>query len=155
MAVKGEILFNSELHGELQGPRENGTSLIYEFGHEVYLPHEGEENRIQGARRIMPFEIVKYIDKVTPLLYNIVCEGIVCPEIKITLFRIEEANGQEVAYFTYLLENARITSVKNWMPPTYIADNESIGHLEKVKILARKITWEYTDGGITYMDEAF
>ncbi|RPI68101.1 MAG: type VI secretion system tube protein Hcp [Ignavibacteriales bacterium] len=155
MAVKGEISFKSEVHGELEGPRENKTSLIYEFSHEVYLPHEREENRTQGARRIMPFEIVKYIDRTTPLLYQIVCEGVVCSEVKITLFHIEEATGLEVAYFNYLLENARIISVKDWMPPIYVPDTEVIGHLEKVKILARRVTWEYLDGGITFMDEAF
>ncbi|HEX9739237.1 MAG TPA: type VI secretion system tube protein TssD [Ignavibacteriaceae bacterium] len=154
MAVKGEISFRSDVHGELEGPRENKTSLVYEFSHEVYLPHEVEENRAQGARRIMPFEIVKYIDRITPLLYQIVCEGVICSEIKITLFRIEEATGLEVEYFNYILENARIVSVKNWMPPIYDPESVVIGHLEKVKILARRVTWDYLDGGITYTEEA-
>jgi type VI protein secretion system component Hcp len=71
MAVKGEILFKSSEFGDLKGPRENKSSLIYEFSHEVYLPHESAENRIQGMRRIGPFEIVKSIDRLTPQLYNI------------------------------------------------------------------------------------
>ena len=155
MAIKGEISFESELHGELEGPRENKSSLIYEFSQEVYLPQESEENRIQGMRRIMPFEVVKYIDKLTPLLYQIVSDGISCPKIKITLYRIEEATGLETPYFEYLLEEARIIYVKNWMPQIYDQNTEVIGHLEKVKILSKKVTWTFLDGGITYMDEAF
>ena len=50
MAVKGEVLFKSQ-GATLEGPRENSTSLVYEFNHEVYLPFESEENKIQGSRR--------------------------------------------------------------------------------------------------------
>ena len=155
MAVKGEISFKSDVHGELEGPNENKTSSVWEFSHEVYLPHEDEENRIQGARRITPFEIVKFIDRTTPLLYQIVCDGLICSEIKITLFRIEESTGFETAYFNYILEDARIVSVKTWMPPIYDTGSTSVPNVEKVKILARKVTWEYLDGGITFTDEAF
>jgi type VI secretion system secreted protein Hcp len=155
MALAGEISFKSDVHGELEGPNENKSSSVWEFSHEVYLPHEGEENRIQGARRIMPIEIIKRIDRITPLLYQIVCEGTICSEIKLTLFNIEEATGFETAYFNYLLENARIISVKSWMPPLYNIETVTMPNLEKVKILARKVTWEYRDGGISYTDEAF
>ena len=155
MAIKGEILFKTEDLGELEGPRENKSSLIYEFSNEVYLPQESEENRIQGTRRFLPFEVVKYIDKITPLLYKILCEGMPCTEVKITLYRIEEATGLETEYFYYILEDARIISVKNWMPSAYDQDTEIVGHLEKIKILAKKFTCEFKDGGVTFTDQAF
>ena len=155
MAVKGEISIKTADMGELEGPRENKTSLIYEFKHEVYLPSESEENRLQGTRRITPFEIVKSIDRITPLLYNIVCSGVLCTDVMITLYRIAEQSGEEEQYFQYKLNDAKIVSVLNWMPPTYLPENETIGHLEKVKILARKFTWTYLDGGITHEEEAF
>ena len=34
------------------------------------------------------------------------------------------------------------------MPPTYLEENESVGHLEKVKMIAQEIEWEFIDGGI-------
>jgi type VI secretion system secreted protein Hcp len=154
MAVKGEVLFKSSEFGDLEGPRENKSSLIYEFSHEVYLPHESEENRIQGMRRIGPFEIVKSIDRLTPQLYNILAVGMLS-EIHIKLYRIAEKFGEEEAYFNYILEEARIISIQNWMPPTYIPVSESIGHLEKIKIISRKITWEYIPDGIIYTETAF
>lgn len=155
MAFKGEISFKTDDMGELEGPRENKTSLIYEFKHEVYLPFESEENMLQGMRKITPFEIVKSIDRITPILYNIVCNGVKCTEVLITLYRIAEQSGEEEPYFKYQLNDAKIVSVQNWMPPTYVPETESIGHLEKVKILARKFTWTYIDGGITHIEEAF
>jgi type VI secretion system secreted protein Hcp len=154
MAVKGEILFETET-GELEGPRENKTSLIFEFSQEVYLPGEVEENKVHASRRIGAFEVTKNIDRITPLLYKAVCEAELCTKVTITLYRIAEGSGEEEAYFRYVLEEARIVSVRNWMPPTFVQSTESIGHLEKIKILPRKISWEYLDGGILYLNEGF
>ena len=93
MAVKGEIKFKNHEGNELQGPRDNGSSLVYEFGHEVYLPYEKEENKIQGSRKITAFNVVKAIDPLTPQLYQIVCNGQMCKEIEITLYRIGMQTG--------------------------------------------------------------
>lgn len=155
MAVKGEIMFKNNEGTDLKGPRENGSSLIYEFHHEVYLPYEKEENKIQGSRKITAFEIVKAIDELTPQLYQIVCLGQLCKEIKITLFKIGMETGDEVPYFHYVLKNAKIVSVSDWMPPTYEPINEGVGHLEKVSMLAKEFTWEFIEGGIVYMENAF
>jgi len=155
MAVKGEITIKNHEGNELEGSRENGSSLVFEFNHEVYLPYDKEENKIQGSRRISAFSIIKDIDKLTPQLYDIVCNGRKCTEIKIILFRIAVETGEEEEYFHYILEDAKIVSVQNWMPTTKIEANENIGHLEKVTILAKKFTWSYLDGGIEYQEEAF
>jgi len=155
MAVKGEITFKNHEGSELEGSRENNSSLVFEFNHEVYLPYDKEENKIQGSRRVSAFSIIKDIDKLTPQLYDIVCNGRKCTEIKIVLFRIAAETGEEEEYFNYLLEDAKIVSVENWMPSTKIEANENIGHLEKVTMLARKIAWKYLDGGIEYEEIAF
>ncbi|MDY0082573.1 MAG: type VI secretion system tube protein TssD [Ignavibacteriaceae bacterium] len=155
MAVKGEIVFKNHEGNELKGPRDNGSSLVYEFNHEVYLPYEKEENKIQGSRRINAFNIVKGIDQLTPQLYAICAQGQICKEIKITLYRIGMETGEEEPYFHYTLADAKVVSVQNWMPPTYDPKNENVGHLEKVSMLARTFNWEYIDGGIIYEEKAF
>jgi type VI secretion system secreted protein Hcp len=155
MAVKGEMTIKNHEGSALEGSRENGSSLVFEFDHEVYLPYDKEENKIQGSRRVSAFSVIKDIDKLTPQLYDIVCNGRKCTEIKIVLFRIAAETGEEEEYFNYILEDAKIVSVKNWMPSTKIEENENIGHLEKVTMLARKIKWSYLDGGIEYEEIAF
>ena len=152
MAVKGEVLFKSQ-GAELEGPRENHTSLVYEFNHEVYLPYESEENRIQGSRRLKAFELIKNVDRLTPQLFQIACNGATCEEITVTLYRIAENTGEEEPYFVFVLTEARIVSVRPWMPATYIAENESIGHLESLKIIAQSITYKYLEGGIEYTED--
>mgnify|MGYP001563013754 FL=1 len=155
MAVKGEIKIKNHEGNELKGPRENGSSMVYEFSHEVYLPYEKEENTIQGSRKITSFSIVKAIDELTPQLYQIVCNGQMCKEIKITLYRIGMQTGEEEAYFHYTLKDAKIVSVQNWMPPTYDVANEGVGHLEKVAMLAKTFSWEFIAGGIIYEETTF
>jgi type VI secretion system secreted protein Hcp len=152
MAVKGEVLFKSQ-GSTLEGPRENQTSLVYEFNHEVYLPFETEENRIQGSRRLTAFELVKNVDRLTPQLFKIACNGTTCEEIDVTLYRIAEKSGEEEPYFKFILESARIVSVRPWMPATYISENESVGHLEKLKIIAQLITYKFLEGGIEYTED--
>ncbi|MFH1197532.1 MAG: type VI secretion system tube protein TssD [bacterium] len=155
MAVKGEIMIWNHEGNQLEGPRENKSSLVFEFNHQVYLPYDKEENKIQGSRRISAFSIVKDIDKLTPQLYDIVCNGRKCTKIQIVLYRIAADTGEEEEYFHYLLEDAKIISVENWMPSTKIEANENIGHLEKVNMLARTFAWKYLDGGIEYQESAF
>lgn len=155
MAVKGEIQFWNHEGTQLEGPRENSSSLVFEFEHSVYLPYEKDENKIQGSRRIGAFEIVKDIDRLTPQLYEMVCMGRSCEKILVTLYRISQTGGDEEPYFTYTLENAKIVSVDNYMPSTKVEENENLGHQEKVALLAKKFTWAFLEGGIEYTEEAF
>ena len=160
MAFKGELYVEGP-DGPLEGPRDNGTSMVYEFNHEVYLPYDMETNRVQGSRRLAPFSLTKDIDKITPILYQYCSEGTKLKKVTVILYKIIEAS--EKPYFNYVLENATIVSVKNVMPTTKIKENENVGHLEEVKFLAEKFTWnnEPTDadgragGSPTYTEEAF
>jgi type VI secretion system secreted protein Hcp len=138
MAFKGEVLIDGP-DGPLEGPRENGTSLVYEFVHEVYLPYETETNRVQGSRRITAFSLTKDIDKITPILFQYCCQGTKLKTVTIVLYKIKES--QEVPYFNYILENATIVSVRNFMPTTKSKENENVGHLEEVKFMAEKFSW--------------
>ena len=160
MAFKGELLVEGP-DGELEGPRENGTSMVYEYNHEVYLPFEMETNTVQGSRRITAFSLTKDVDKITPILYQYCCEGTKLPKVLVVLYKIKEAS--EVPYFNYTMENVTIVSVKNIMPTTKEKKNENVGHLEEVKFMAENFTWNFEPsdadgregGSPTYSEVAF
>lgn len=160
MAFKGEVYVEGP-DGALEGPRENGTSLVYEYNHEVYLPYEMETNTVQGSRRITAFSLTKDVDKITPILYQYCCEGTKLPKVVIVLYKIIETS--EIPYFNYTLENVTIVSVKNIMPTTKLKVNENVGHLEEVKFMSEKFTWNYEPsdkngregGSPTYQETAF
>jgi len=153
MPVKGKLFVKNHEGNQLEGPQEDLSSFIFEYDHQVYLPTDVEDSRVQGTRRISVFSVVKDVDKLTPQLYDIVCNGRKCTEVLIKLFRIHADTGTEEEYFHYVLEDAKVVSVDNYMPSTKIDANENLGHLEKVKFLAKKFTWKFLDGGIEYTEE--
>jgi type VI secretion system secreted protein Hcp len=162
MAFKGELFIEGP-EGELEGPRENFSSLIYQFEHEIYLPCDPETNMVQGSRRIKAFTVTKDIDKLTPTIAQYCCQGATLPKVTIVLFRIKETGSTEVPYFNFTLEEARIVQVDTEMPTTKKKENENVGHLEKVQFLAKNFTWNFEpsdelgkdSGAPTFKDEGF
>ncbi|KAA0227664.1 type VI secretion system tube protein Hcp [bacterium] len=152
MAVKGELSVWNHENTQLEGPRGNKSSLVFEYEHEVYMPFDREDNKLQGTRRIDAFSVTKEIDKLTPQLYEIVCKGRNCKKVQISLYRIAKDGGDEEEYFRYILEDAKIISVRNHMPITKYEQNENIGHLETVRFLAKSFSWQYLEGGVEYTE---
>lgn len=144
MSVKGEIVITAN-GSVLEGPRENNSSLIFEFNNKLYFPPN--DDGMLGDKVMSVFSIVKDIDKMTPLLYRTVNWKDWC-EILIKLYRIAEDTGEEEEYINYTLKKAVILSIENWMPLTKIDTNEAIGHLEKIEIFSDLVIVTYLDGGI-------
>ncbi len=154
MPMYGELLVTNHEGTQLEGPRgENKCSMICEFSHEVYRPFDVELAKLQGVRRISEFTIIKEIDQLTPQLYQIVCKGQNCKKVRIGLFRTAQETGDEEEYFVYTLTDAKVISVKNYMPSTKYDVSENIGHLEEIKFLAKSFTWEMPKEGISYLEE--
>ncbi len=162
MAFKGELWIEGP-DGELEGPRENNSCLIYEFDHEIYLPFDLETNKVQGSRRIKSISITKDIDNLTPTLAQYLCEGAQLPKVVIVLYKIKEGASSEVPYFNFTLETAKIVQVNTLMPSTKKKENENVGHLEKVKFLGTTFTWNFEpsdefgrdSGAPTYSEVSF
>ena len=142
MSVKGEIIITAN-GSELEGPRLNNSSLIFEFNHKIHVPY----STMGSSREVSIFSIVKDIDKITPQLYLAVDRRHVC-EILIKLYRLEIDTGEEEEYLNYNLNRATIVSIENWMPSTKIEANENIGHLEKIEIIADVFIVTHLEGSV-------
>jgi type VI secretion system secreted protein Hcp len=156
MPMYGELIVLNHEGTQLEGPRDvhkNKCSMVCEFDHTVYKPYDRETNTLQGVRRLTEFTVVKEIDRLTPQLYEIVCKGRNCKEVKLILYRTNEEKGDEEEYFHYILKDAKVISVNDFMPSTKSPDSENMGHLEKVQFLAKSFTWKYLEGGIEYTEE--
>jgi type VI secretion system secreted protein Hcp len=152
MPCRGDIFIKNHEGSELEGSSADKSSPIFEYSHKVRIPFDPETNRVQGIRRLSGFQITKDIDRLTPQLYDMVCNGRNCTEVEIRLYRIQAESGEEEHYFSYLLENVKIVDVENLMPSTKIIENESLGHQERVTFLPEIITWKFLDGGIEYKE---
>ena len=142
MTAKGEIIIKNHEGTQLEGPRENKSSLIFSVGLSVSLPYDQLENKIQGSRHIDGLSVSKEIDRLTPQLFEVVCLGRTCKEVTITLYNIND-EGDEKPYFVYTLKEAKIVSMSNGMSD------------ESLNFIARSYTLEFLEGGITYTEEAF
>jgi len=142
MTAKGEIIIKNHEGTQLEGSRENSSSLISEVGLNVSLPYDQLENKIQGSRHISGLSVKKEIDRLTPQIFEIVCLGRTCKEVVITLYNIND-EGDEKPYFIYTLADAKIVSMSNGMSS------------ESLNFIAKSYTLEYLEGGITYTETAF
>jgi len=142
MATMGAILIiDADGDTAIRGPREDGSSFIYEFKAEVTMLSSTSPIVID-RRRVEVFWVVKSIDELTPLLLRIMDLNLNCQQIKITLFKIGTETGLLEDYFIYTFEDARIVSISNWMDSVYDPAGAENPHFERIGIVARNITWE-------------
>ncbi|MGH7596590.1 MAG: type VI secretion system tube protein TssD [bacterium] len=153
MPMFGELLVQNHEGTQLEGPRgDSKCSMICEFSQRVFRPYDVETAKLEGVRRLTPFVVIKEIDKLTPQLYEIACKGRNCKEVLIKLYRTAQDTGDEEEYFNYVLTDAKIIAIENYMPSTKYADSENIGHLEKIEFLPKSFTWKYLEGGVEYQE---
>ncbi len=138
--------------GPVDGPTEDGSIEVFEVDAEVYLPYDSELNKATGTRRISPINIVFEKGQHSPLLMKTLCEGQTCPEIRLDWYRIE-SDGSEKVYFTSTLTNAKIVRMKEWSPLTKIREQEHLGHLEEISIVAEEYKWLFEPKGIEYVEK--
>ena len=152
-SLRGELKLWDESGNQIQGPREDHSSLIWNFSHKVYIPYDPENHNIQGNRRIMAFELTKPLDKVQPQLMQALCNANSWTKAEIYLYTIAENTGEEVAYFTYTLENIKIV-----MDSIAFSKND-IGvtdpYRETISILAQKFTWTNLLTGESYSEQTY
>ncbi len=134
---------------QIQG-REDHVEVLA-FNHEVYMPTDVKDGTSAGTRKHKSLVVIKNFDKASPKLYEYLCNGKKIPDVTIHWYMID-ANGQETEYFTHTMKNARVVSVKPWMPNVDDKATETYKHMEEVEFRYEKITWKYVDGNIEFTD---
>ncbi len=95
--------------------------------------------------------IEKEVDSATPYLYKAASTGQALKSAEIKFYHINDA-GQEVCYYTVLMENVKVTGVNCSVPNVKIAANDKMNHVESVSLQYEKITWRIVDGNIMHSD---
>lgn len=93
--------------------------------------------------------IEKDVDRSIPYLYKAAATGQTLESAEIKFYHINNA-GQEVCYYSVLMENVKITGVNCGVPNVKLADNDRINHIESVSLQYEKITWKIIYGNIHY-----
>lgn len=157
MSMPLHMTIEGKKQGAIDGPctmkgREK-TFLVNALNHEVFMPRSPQTGLSTGKRVHNPLSIVKEIDQASPKLYMALTNG---EHLTVTIkwYRTNPAGGAaEQHYFTTLLENAILVSVRPWVPNTLDPNSRNYTHHEEISITYERISWTFEPGGVSSTDD--
>lgn len=131
--------------------RENSIECVY-FEDSVRTAREHGSRAAVGRRVHEPIEIVKRIDKSSPLLAKALCRNeTINAEFK--FFRPNPAgDGTTEQFFSVKIENGRIDSIQRTSPNSFDPAASKNPPMETVRFVYHKITWIHVPTGAEYVD---
>lgn len=152
--VKGQK--SGQIKGSIiQKGREDSIGVIA-TAHSIISPRDPQSGLPTGQRMHKPFVITKELDKSTPLLYNVLCTNENLTEVTIKYWtpqiRATTGTGTEIQHYTVVLINANIASIDFRQLNIRDTNLVKFAEYEEIAMTYEKITWTWTDGGITADD---
>lgn len=155
MAIPAYIWIKDDAGNDIRGSVDvigrQGSIEVLGFSHDITLPTDISNGKITATRIHSPFCFDKIIDSSTAYLYKALCTGKKLRSAEIKFYNINYA-GQEVEYFSTLMEKVSVVSIIPMMYNTKIPYGERHEHLECIELRYEKITWHYMDGNIIHSD---
>ena len=87
-----------------------GIIEIIGLSHSINLPVDSANGKLTGTRQHSSMMIEKDVDRSTPYLYKAAATGQTLESAEIKFYHFNDA-GQEVCYYSVLMENVKITCV--------------------------------------------
>ncbi len=105
-----------------------------------------------GRRQYDPIVILKRIDKSSPLIAKGLVQSMVAAGV-LKFYRPNPAgDGTTEQFFTIEFQGGRVAGVKEYLLDTLNPAYTAMPPLEEVSFVFNKISWTYTDGGVTFED---
>ena len=128
------------------------TMEIYGWSHEIVSPRDAASGLPTGKRQHKPITVTKPTDKSSPIIMKALVNNEVFTEGTLTCYQVR--NGREepvrIVHFTECF-------LCTWRSSEGSVDNADAEHThatrEHVSFCYQKITWTYTDGGVTHTDD--
>jgi type VI secretion system secreted protein Hcp len=155
MPLPCHVIIEGEKQGKIDGScdmkgREK-TVVAYAMNHDIHIPRDPQSGLPSGKRVHGPLTIVKEYDKSSPKLYQALCTGEHMKKVQIKNYRID-VTGSEAHYFTTMLEDAIVVSMKPYSPLAFLSENEPYRHMEEVAFTYKKVKWTWEPDGIEAED---
>jgi type VI secretion system secreted protein Hcp len=132
---------------------QEGNIRIFALNHEIVSPRDTASGQATGKRQHMPLRCVMQQGKPTPLLFQALTMNKTIPKVEISFYRPNPTgDGTREKYFTYVLTDVSISSVRPWMANIKDGNVADYGTQVEVAFVYRSIVWTYTNGGITHED---
>lgn len=155
MPLPAHLTLTGEKQGKIDGSCElqgrEGSIMVYSMEHDIHIPRDPQSGLGSGKRIHGPLTVMKEYDKSSPKLYQALCTGEHMKNVEIKWYRINK-NGSEEHYFTHVLEDAIVVSIKPSMVLAFLPENEPYRHMEEVSFTYKKIKWTWEADGIEAED---
>jgi type VI secretion system secreted protein Hcp len=145
-AKQGDIKSETTAKG-----RENLIECI-EFEAGVQSPRDPHSGLPTGKRQHQPLVVRKRVDKTTPLLSSALVTNENLTTVKLQFWR-PKGDGTSEQFYTIELTNAGLSKQKIYLPFTLDPEKAHLPALEKLEFTFQKITWTFTQGGVTASDD--
>ncbi len=146
MARPGFISFTGSAQGLLDGPEKqltrDGLSHVLVFSHGIDLPSADDSRVLGGQPMHRPVEVIKPLDKISPQLYQALCEREVLTKVVLFWCHFNSSGTSELLY-EIELKNARVVSLQPVMPDLLTKGQEDHPYCEKVSLLYESVSWRY------------
>lgn len=156
MAYSAYLTVKGQKQGAFNGPVTQagraGTILVHSFDNEIVSPRDPATGQATGKRQHSPIVILKEIDKTSPLFWAALVTNETLTTWELDIYGPNVA-GVETKIYTIALTNASTASVEQSMLDNETAANAGLPLQEEISFSYQKITWTWTDGGITASDD--
>lgn len=155
-ALNAYLRITGQTQGQIEGSvtqaGREGSIMVIGFAHEVVSPRDAASGLPTGKRQHAPVKITKEIDKSSPLLMNAWAnqETLINFELR---FWQPTASGIEEQFYTIILHDAKIVSIRQEMLNNKYPENMQHKEREHIAFTYRNIEWIYEDGGIQSSDD--
>jgi type VI secretion system secreted protein Hcp len=156
MALQFYMTAKAENQGDIVGwnPVANHADEMqcHALDQKVYVPFNELDGQPKGTRVHGPITVTKSFDKASPKLMQALCTGENLPEVNLKFFRVNP-QGIEEHYYSIVLTNATIVSIRPRMLNVFDDALKKYDHLEDVSFTYGKIEWRWEPDSVSATDE--
>lgn len=104
------------IRGEVQQKGWEGRHKLLAYSHEIVAPYDPATGMPTGKRQHQPFRIVKLLNQGSPLLTTALTSNENITSVTVEVWSVNISTGFDEKVLVYTLTNARIASIRPWMP---------------------------------------
>jgi type VI secretion system secreted protein Hcp len=150
MSVKASK--QGDIKSEATAKGREGLIECLEFESGMSSPRDQYSGAPTGKRRHTPLIVRKRVDKTSPLLSTALVSNETLSTVKLMFWR-PKGDGTSEQFYTVELTNAALSKQRVYLPFTLDPKQANLPALEELEFVFQKITWTYTQGGITGSDD--
>ena len=156
MALNAYLYIKGQRSGEINGSATKkgrvGSIAVSAFEHEVVSPRDPQSGLPTGRRQHHPLRITKDVDAASPLLWKMLSTNENIEEWELRFWQLSPGSS-EAQFFTIVLGNASIASMRMLMPDNKQPETARLREREEITFAYRKIEWRYEEGNIVATDD--